>query len=303
MPMRTICIQSLGCLMMCILLDGCSNHEVQQPEANTGEYMEFVVEYPDQSLKQAHTRVTGNHFDANDRIGLFVVQQGETLQQSGNYVNNSLLAYSQTAWMPAKPIRWDDGTYDVFSYYPYQERVSSVDDMPFSVSTDQNSSAVDGQPGGYEASDFLYAESKGVMAGEAPIKLQFKHRMSRLYLRLVKGEDFEGELPADAEVYIHNTVPDATIDLSVGIATRNPYASSRTIRAKSLGDHKYAAIIVPQRLDNRQPLIEVVMQGVAYQYESKFQFKQGMQHTVSLVINKNPEQVKIEIGGEVEKWD
>ena len=122
-------------------------------------------------------------------------------------------------------------------------------------------------------------------------------------VKLIKGEDYEGDLPEDAEVYVHNTVPSATIDLSVGVVTRNPHGTSQSIRAKSLGNHKYTAIVVPQRLDNRQPLVEVIMKGVSYLYESKFLFKPGIQHTVQLAVSKNPEQIKIDIGGEIENWE
>jgi hypothetical protein len=55
-------------------------------------------------------------------------------------------------------------------------------------------------------------------------------------------------------------------------------------------------------LNNRQPLVEVITKGVSYLYESKFLFKAGMQHNVQLAISKNPEQIKIEIGGEIENW-
>ena len=126
--------------------------------------------------------------------------------------------------------------------------------------------------------------------------------MSRMLIQLVKGEDYEGDLPEDAAVYLHNTAPDATIDLSAGLVTRDPYATAQSLRARSLGNHRYAVLTVPQRLDNRQPLVEVVMQGVSYLYESKFVFKAGIQHTVQLVVSKNPEQIKIEIGGELENW-
>lgn len=47
----------------------------------------------------------------------------------------------------------------------------------------------------------------------------------------------------------------ATADLNVGVVTRNQYADPITIRAKSLGDQRYAAIIVPQRINNRQPFL------------------------------------------------
>lgn len=158
--------------------------------------------------------------------------------------------------------------------------------------------------GGYEESDFLWASAKGQTASNNAVSLKFKHCMSKLVVRLIKGEDYEGDdLPNDAEVYIHNTVPTATIDLSVGVATKYVYGKEKSLKAKAIGDHKYTAIIVPQRISNRRPLVEVVMKGVSYLMESTFLFKPGMQHTISLIISKNPEQVKIEIGGEVENWE
>ena len=107
----------------------------------------------------------------------------------------------------------------------------------------------------------------------------------------------------DARVYVHNTVPEATIDLSVGLVTKDAYASAETIEAKKEETGKYAAIVVPQRLDNQVPLIEIVVEGVSYMVERKFVFKQGIQHTVNVTLAKNPDQVKIEIGGEIEDWD
>lgn len=157
--------------------------------------------------------------------------------------------------------------------------------------------------GNYELSDFLWAKSPNLSATSSPVSMTFRHCMSRLDIRLVKGEDYEGDLPEDAVVYIHNTVTSATADLNAGIVTKNPYASAQTVTAHDLGNHRYSAILVPQRLDNRVPLVEVVMKGVSYLVESKFLFKQGVCHTLTLVISKNPEQIKIEIGGELENWN
>lgn len=64
----------------------------------------------------------------------------------------------------------------------------------------------------------------------------------------------------------------------------------------------FAAIVIPQRIDNRMPLVEVVMKGVSYLVESKFLFKAGTNHLVNVIISDNPEQVKIEVGGEKGDW-
>lgn len=156
--------------------------------------------------------------------------------------------------------------------------------------------------GGYEASDLLFASSKNISASASPIPLNFKHIMSKLKIRLIKGEDFEGDMPTTAQVTIHNTAPTATIDLQAGVATRYVKVTRKSIIAHQDDATSYSAIIVPQRIENRMPLIEVVMKGVSYLFESKFQFKPGTEHLVNLIISDNPDQVKIDIGGEITDW-
>lgn len=62
----------------------------------------------------------------------------------------------------------------------------------------------------------------------------------------------------------------------------------------------YEAIIVPQKLETRRPFVEIITGGVSYLLEDTFQFKPGMQHTLSLTINSNPDQIEIDIGGDIE---
>ena len=281
-----------GSIGFLLTLTACGNTSDELNALPDKDVMSFEVLHPNQK-----SRLTDTSFEDDDQVGLFLTTNKTPLELSGNYANNAKLTYSFKKWKTDKPIYWNEGNYDAYAYYPYVASPASVDDFPFSVSTNQHEEA------NYAASDFLWAGKKGVQAGNGAVTLQFQHSMSRLVIQLVKSDDYEGDLPEEAEVYIHSTVPAATVDLSVGIATRNTYAAAKTIRAKSLGEQKYAAIIVPQRLNNRQPLVEVVMKGVSYLYESKFIFKPGVQHNVNLSVSKNPEQVKIEIGGELTNWE
>lgn len=258
--------------------------------------MTFAVNYPGQS------RATATSFESNDKIGLYVAESKAPLEIGGNLVNNEALTYDGSKWEAARTLYWDEGTYNAYAYYPYMQGVSSISDQPFSVSTDQSTAKTATALGGYEASDLLFATTKGIKASASPINLTFKHIMSKIKIRLIKGEDFEGEMPATADVYIHNTVPTATVDLQAGVATRYVKGTRQTIKAQQEGAYSYSAIVVPQRIDNRQPLVEVVMKGVSYLFESKFVFKPGVEHLVNLVITDNPDKVKIEIGGEIENW-
>lgn len=258
--------------------------------------MTFVVNHPGQ------TRATATAFERDDIIGLYVADAKAPLEIGGNLVNNAALTFDGKTWTPDHTLYWDDGLFNAYAYYPYIKGISSITDQPFSVSTDQSTARTATALGGYEASDLLFATSKNIKASDSPVSLTFKHIMSKLKIRLIKGEDFEGDMPTDARVYVHGTVPTATLDLQAGVATRYVKGTRHTIIAHQDGDTSFSAIIVPQRIDNRQPFIEVVMRGVSYLYESKFQFKPGTEHLVNLVISENPDQVSIKIGSEIQNW-
>lgn len=294
--MKKHIISGIGFALALLALVACADDNEPQYKDARHTPMTFEVTHPSQ------TRATATDFEGGDRIGLYVAQADAPLEIGGNLVNNEALTYNGSSWTAAHTLYWDEGTYNAYAYYPYIQGVSSIDDQPFSVATDQRTAKTATALGGYEASDLLFATSKGIKASASPINLTFKHIMSKLKIRLVKGEDFEGEMPTTAQVYIHNTVPTATIDLQAGMATRYVKGTQQTITAHQDDDYVYSAILVPQRVENRQPLVEVVMKGVSYMYESKFVFKPGVEHLVNLIITNNPDNVKIEIGGEVENW-
>ena len=294
--MKKHIISGIGFALTLLALVACADDNEPQYKDARHTPMTFEVTHPSQ------TRATATNFEGGDRIGLYVAQADAPLEIGGNLVNNEALTYNGSSWTAARTLYWDEGTYNAYAYYPYIQGVSSIDDQPFSVATDQSTAKTATALGGYEASDLLFATSKGIKASASPINLTFKHIMSKLKIRLVKGEDFEGEMPTTAQVYIHNTVPTATIDLQAGMATRYVKGTQQTITAHQDDDYVFSAILVPQRVENRQPLVEVVMKGVSYMYESKFVFKPGVEHLVNLIITNNPDNVKIEIGGEVENW-
>ena len=288
-----------ACLGLALCLAGCGQEEMTEAGEQPADVMRFSLTHPDEG---ARTRVTETHFEKDDRIGLYVCTAEAPLEVGGNYVNNALLTFNGSAWHPERPIFWNNGSYDVYAYYPQVSPVTSVDDLPFSVATDQQAAGNEQTPGGYEASDFLWASAKKQTAGNEAVKLNFRHCMSKLTVRLVKGPDYDGDELPEAEVYVHNTVTEATVDLAVGIVTPAKFGKLHTVKAKAAGKDEYTAVLVPQRIANRVPLIEVLMKGVSYLVETNFRFKQGIHHTFTLIISKNPEQVKIEIGGELENW-
>ncbi len=280
-------------ILCLIAMMSCQKMTNEAPLYEEGQ-MRFEMNHP-------ATKATATEFEQGDKIGLYVTSYEETpvpLQISGNWANNIAAVKTGKDWVTAKKIFWSEGRMDVYAYYPYMT-ITSVDEQPFSVALDQNAEGVDGALGGYEASDFLWAKTEAAVASDESVALSFQHRLTKFVIKLVKGPDYQGVLPIESELYIHNVVPTATIDFATGAVTKDMFGEPATIKARRVDDETFEAIIVPQRVDSRRPFIEYIANGVSYLIEDTFQFKAGKQHTLSLTINSNPDQVSVEIGGAV----
>ena len=253
------------------------------------------------------TKATANAFESGDVTGLYMTEYDSSnkpvpLQVSGNAVNNAALRFDGTSWTTSPTLYWNKGVkYDVYGYYPYS-KPASVDEYRFSIASDQTTTNTAESLGGYEASDFLWAKQTGVKY-PGVVSLTFRHRMSRLVVKLVKGKDFEGDMPKDVVVKVHGTVTDAVIDLGSGVVVKDNHGKAKTITMKKESDTVFSSIIVPQRIENRQPLIEVLTNNVSYLMESRFVFRSGVQHSVNIILDSDPAKVKIEIGGEIQGWN
>lgn len=242
------------------------------------------------------TRATETAFESGDKIGLYVVETPAPLQVSGNYVNNLQATYNGSQWTGESGLRWPstESVCDIYAYYPFME-VSKIDASPFSVLEDQSN--------GFGACDFLWGKAASVSYTTEAIPVQFNHKLSKITLKLVKGADYVGDLPSTAVFYVHSTVTEATVDLTTGSVTKDPYGTARTITCHKVSDDTYEAVIVPQRLASRTPLFEMVANGVSYLVEGSFNFKPGINYTFNVTLNTSTESIRIEIGGEIADWN
>lgn len=285
-------------------LVGCSQ-EHESVKVSSSNTMSFNIMSP-----YAHTRVADGLFEAEDMVGLYVVDyvDAETaapLQLSGNRANNEAMMFDGSAWATERPIYWGDGKSDVYAYYPYIDEVVDVEAQPFSVATDQDAE------GAYEASDLLWAKAAGVSQADGAVSLQMQHSMSRLVVKIMAGEEYVGSLPADATVHLHSTVADARLSLDNGSVVKDPYAGAKSIKMRNLGVHTFAegdavvyeAIVVPQMLETSVPLLEINSKSVSYLLEDMFNFKPGVSYTYTAVLNASTTAIKVEIGCEVEDWN
>ena len=258
----------------------------------------------------AGTRVANDEFEVEDKVGLYVTDyvDAETpapLQLSGNRANNEAMTFDGEKWNIERPIYWGKGKSDVYAYYPYTAEISNVDEMSFSVATDQD------EEGAYEASDLLWAKAAGVSQSGGAVSLAMKHQMSRLVVKIVAGEEYIGSLPTDATVHLHSTITDALVALSTGSVVKNPYAGAKSIKMHNLGLRTFAegeavvyeAIVLPQMLETSLPLLEINSKSVSYLLEDAFNFKPGVSYTYTAVLNASTTAIKVEIGCEIEDWN
>lgn len=275
-----------------LALTACSDEE--QQTTFTPDKGEIQLQFVHPSGK---TRATDTAFEASDRIGVYVTAGGSVLQLGGNEVNNELFTYNGTSWTSPRKVYWNAGQHNIYAYYPYSKTINDVEDYKFSVQTDQSTAK------GYSQSDFLWASAREVAASDDAVTLQFAHKLSCVNVELVKGESYEGEIPQSTEVYIYNTVPEALVSLSTGDVCKDSYASTSTIRCYQESAVRYKAVVVPQSITSRRPLVEVIINNVSYLMEGTISYKPGMRHTISVTLEQDPEQIKINIGGEIGGWN
>ena len=249
------------------------------------------------AVHPSQTRTSNMGFENGDQIGVFVVPEGAILQPFGNAVNNGKFVYNGYVWNPASTYYWNEGKHNVYAYYPYTSNITDTESHVFNVSEDQSSDE------NYFASDFLWAKADGIQASTSPVSLKFSHVMSSALVEIVKSKDFEGDLPDDIQVYLHNTVTTANIDLATGGACKDAYASPNSIKMQKLSTNLFSAIVVPQNITTRRPLVEIIMGNVSYLMEGTMSFKQGYQHTITVTVTENPQQAEINIGGGIGNWN
>ena len=255
----------------------------------------FVFGYP-------NTKATASAFENDDAVSLYAVEWRDgtqyPLQIGGNYFNNEKITFNGSLWNPYRVLYWSDNPCDFYALYPYQEAIISIDKQPFSLEVNQNGD-------GYEASDLLYAYSENVSRTSGPVVMQFRHMMSKVVVNLVKGAQFEGEIPDDVVSHIYNTTTSCTINFRSGSVEKDAFGGKRTITMKKISNERFEAVVVPQNIETRTPLIELTMGGIAYLLETSLSFRPGYVHTITVTVNTSPDQEMIEISIDpgIEDWN
>ena len=245
------------------------------------------------------TKATDTGFENQDGIGVYMVYGDETLQLSGNLINNAHYTYNGSAWAADRTYYWPDNTSacDVVAYYPFMT-LKSISSQPFAVAADQSA--------GCSSYDFMWAKTSGVRYTDGTVDLSFHHRLSKLRITVAAGGEYNGALPNDMTVKIMNTHLGGLLDLGTGTVERDADSPVQAITCHSLGSHVFEGIVIPQSVNRyKTQLFEVIAGDVSYLFSGTISYVEGYQTNVTLILQSNPGDVKqgIYIDGEYSNWD
>ncbi len=199
-----------------LAIAGCGQ-ESPYPNRQTEDIVEFNISvtstrvHTDQDFKCA--------FDDGDKIGVFAVVSGRSLQAEGNYADNRMLSYIDGKWeLEGDPIYYPRGeALDFYAYSPYRK-----DFNPIAFEYDASTSSY----------DLMTATSQNVSSGA--VALNFLHRLSLIEVNVNGGGN---------NIYINNAVTRTTVNLEAGLQNSD---QTKTISMKANGKKSWRIYLPPQ---------------------------------------------------------
>ena len=297
------------------MMQGCSLEEGGFKPEGPQEAPHKVQIYSD-IFQQPATRVTTDGFCIGDAIGLYIVNyDGETpgtLKVEDNQADNVRFTYNdERLWVSDYDIFYKDNDtkVDFYAYYPYAEP-SSIEAWPFEVARDQSKIAEHGQMAAYEASDFLWANTKNVTPTDARVILTFRHQMSSARVRFSQGSgwtDAAEYAAVSKEVLVTNTIRKSNINLATGVVT--PEGEVPLTGIIPMNDNgEFRAIVVPQTVEAGKTLLTLTIDGTPRHYSRDVdtEYLPGKITTYDLSISKKADTGEYEIeltGVSITAWE
>ncbi len=273
-----------------LMLAACAEDTIDMPGAvNENMPIRLGAAYPTAS------RASDAGFEDGDNMGVYVMDyQNDTPQEiTGDDIHADNVKFkfngSDNSWSVATEIYWTSNTTpaDIIGYYPFMSTIDDETSVPFSIARRQDLSGNENEPGGYEASDFLWAKALKVMPTSSRVNLTFSHLMAGVRVNLEKGTGFEDDEwnNLDKTVLVSNIVPDATINLAEGTVTGVEGSPISVTPYKHNED--WRAIVIPQKVSAGE-IIAVSVDGISYKLirEEGITYQGGKLHSFTITVNK-----------------
>ena len=308
-------LSSLMMIAALALMQGCNLDEMRfKPVEPQGEPHKVDI-YGD-IYQQPASKVTTDGFCTGDEVGVYLVNYNGTnpgtLKLEGNQADNVKFSYNENGeWVSEYDIFYKDNetNVDFYGYYPYAEP-TSIEAYPFEVARDQSKAAEHGQMATYEASDFLWANTKNVTPTASKVILTFRHQMSSARIRFSQGSGWADAAEYAAvkkEVLVANTIRKSTINLATGVVTPEGEAPLTGIIPMKDYD-EFRAIVVPQTVPAGQTLLTLTIDGRPRHYvrDVDTEYVPGKITTYDLSVSKKPNTGEYEVeltGVNITAWE
>lgn len=207
-------------------------------------------------IKETATKVSENAFEAGDEVGVYGILTGNQINDE-RYIDNLLLKCTTgNNLIPEKPVFYPEGdaTLDFIAYHPYQPNAISPNSstIPISIHSDQSNSS------NRSSSDFMTAVTEKVSNSNSSVSLEFHHRLTKLKISLLPGEneDIDEMLAANPRIIASNFYTQANYDFTTEEFSQFDHIADII----SAGEWKKTEgklsgkefIFIPQDIDNTQ---------------------------------------------------
>ncbi len=194
-------------------------------------------------------------FVAQDVIGLFVKENGNSFTVTGNTQDNLPWTYNGSSWSCPTEVKYPSlGAISLFGYYPYQSAGLTGEGTAMNVSVPEDQSTEEA----WKAADLLTAVKLGCVNSASAVELPFKHAMALVNVKItIKNtadasyEEVMAENPqiAFAEVMTEGTMTMATQEITA-TGDKKSITPKGTLAINQAGDaiEGVSAILVPQQL-------------------------------------------------------
>ncbi|TFU92111.1 hypothetical protein E4T81_13445 [Barnesiella sp. WM24] len=273
-----------------LMLASCAEDAIDMPgSVNENMPIRLGAAYPTAS------RASDAGFEDGDNMGVYVMDyQNDTPQEiTGDDIHADNVKFkfngSDNSWSGATEIYWTSNTtpVDIIGYYPFMSTIDDETSIPFSIARRQDLSGNENEPGGYEASDFLWAKALKVMPTSSRVNLTFCHLMAGVRITLAEGDGFAAGEWATLEknVLVSNIIPSATINLAEGTVTGVEGSPISVTPYKHNED--WRAIVIPQKVSAGE-IIAISVDGISYKLvrEEGITYQGGKLHSFTITVNK-----------------
>lgn len=261
------------------LLSSCNSDD------GMGDNNPVAVQFGIGEMSSLKTTSGGDQWTLNDPVGIFMVENGQTLssanisegadnreyqaQAGGSNVSGFTPVGTNAIYYPQ-----NGDNVDFIAYYPYKSLLTnyiypvdvSVQSIPADIDILYSNNATD------------YNKNSGT------VDLQFNHVLSKLSFALISGNGSPSL--AGAKIQITNLATTANISLANGMVTVTN--SGQTLIANTATDGlSSSAIVIPQTLSGTKLIITLADNVSKFEWTfTDTQFEQGKNHQYSITVSK-----------------